>query len=386
MKLGMVAENPLEWLALASGYLPVPLGHTIVALWMARTLYTATRVGAFEALADGPHTAAEVAARCQTDTQATMRLMNALAGTEYVRPLRPKHTTTVQSQPYSRVARDAKDAVDGAASPCGETRYALTRLARRWLLADSPLSLRDGVLHQALDLRLMDHYETFIRTGEPLNIHETLTPDEWDIYQRGMRSGARLFAPEVAWRTPVPKGPRALLDIGGANGAFALALCRRHPTLHATILDLPQAIEHSRLRLTQELKDAGMEGRICLQAGDARCAELGEGAYDVIFISSLLHHFDDATARELIGRSARALRSGGFLVIQEIMRSESDGDHTGADQLGALADLYFGATSAAGTRSFGTFAAWQRAAGLRPLRPCHFRLAPGTGQQSARKP
>lgn len=380
MKLGIIAENPLEALALASGYLPLPLGHTIVALWMARTLYTATSLGVFEALAERPLTASGVAARCQTDPQATARLMNALAGTEYVRVLRPSR----KGLPSRSPERVCGGPDCSQSDQINQSRYALTRLARRWLLANSPLSLRDSILHQALDLRLMDHYETFVRTGQPLNIHETLTPEQWGVYQCGMRSGDRLFAPEVAWRTPVPRGARELLDIGGANGVFALAFCRRHPALHATILDLPQAIEQTRQWLMPELKDAAMVGRISLQPGDARCVELGERAYDVIFISSLLHHFDDATARDLIARSARALRSGGYLVVQEIMRA--DGDRTGADQLGALADLYFGVTSAAGTRSFSQFAAMQRAAGLRPLRPHHFRLAPGTGQQSARAP
>jgi hypothetical protein len=57
-----------------------------------------------------------------------------------------------------------------------------------------------------------------------------------------------------------------------------------------------------------------------------------------------------------------------------------------AGQLGALADLYFALTSAAGTRTFGELAAWQRAAGLDPRRPVRFRTLPGVGQQSATKP
>lgn len=32
---------------------------------------------------------------------------------------------------------------------------------------------------------------------------------------------------------------RRMLDVGGNSGEFALQVCRRHPDLRATVLDLP---------------------------------------------------------------------------------------------------------------------------------------------------
>jgi SAM-dependent methyltransferase len=102
-----------------------------------------------------------------------------------------------------------------------------------------------------------------------------------------------------------------------------------------------------------------------------------------VFVGQLVHHFDDVTGRALVRRLARALRPGGVLVVQEVMRTEPP---EAAGQLGALADLYFALTSAAGTRTFGELAGWQRAAGLVPRRPVRFRTLPGVGQQNATKP
>jgi hypothetical protein len=102
-----------------------------------------------------------------------------------------------------------------------------------------------------------------------------------------------------------------------------------------------------------------------------------------VLIANLVHHFDAATNRALVGRVARALRPGGILVIGEVIRPDSPG---ASGQIGALTDLYFAVTSEAGTWSFAEMAAWQRAAGLVPRRPLRLLTAPGGGLQIARKP
>ena len=44
-------------------------------------------------------------------------------------------------------------------------------------------------------------------------------------------------------------GRRALLDVGGGEGAFVLAAARRHPQLACTLFDLPAVVERARARL-----------------------------------------------------------------------------------------------------------------------------------------
>ena len=125
-----------------------------------------------------------------------------------------------------------------------------------------------------------------------------------------------------------------------------------------------------------------MGERVTHRAGDVLTTDLGEGAYDLIFISSLVHHFDDPTNRDLMKRIARALRAGGAVVVQEPIRRDSPTD---GGQTGALLDLYFALTSQAGTWSVGEIADWQRSAGLHPRRPVFLRSMPGSAQQSAVK-
>ena len=126
-----------------------------------------------------------------------------------------------------------------------------------------------------------------------------------------------------------------------------------------------------------------MGDRVVHRAGNALTDDLGEEAYDLVLIANLVHHFDDATNRELVRRVARALRPGGVLVIGEVIRPSAPGR---GGQIGALTDLYFAVTSESGTWSFKEMAAWQRAAGLVPRRPLRLITGPGAGLQIARKP
>ena len=170
-----------------------------------------------------------------------------------------------------------------------------------------------------------------------------------------------------------------MLDIGGSHGFFSVALCRRHPGLCAEVLDLPGAVAQAAPILARE----GLGERVVHRAGDALTEDFGEEAFDLVFISSLLHHFEPAQSRDVVRRAARALRPGGVLVIQELFALSSA---RRAGQVATLADLYFALTSKAGTLSVEDLADWQREAGLRPKRPVRFLSFPGAGQQNAVKP
>ncbi len=344
MRYGLIGDNPLEKAVIASGVLPAPMldGYAMVNT---KALVVAARAGVFDALAEGPMNAASVAERCGTDPRATEKLLNLLAGMRYLRASR--HGT-----------------------------YRLSRSARRWLLGEH--SVRDSVLMKELEWRWLDRLDEFVEDGEPLDVHGTMSHEDWGLYQRGMRSNAGAMAPLLARRVPVPKGARDMLDIGGSHGFFSVAICRRHPDLRATVLDLPQAVEHAAPLLAAE----GMGDRVVLRTGDALTDDLGSEAYDLIFMMSLVHHFDDATNRALMKRAADALRPGGVLVIGDSIRLAP---HE-TDAVGSFFDLYFAMTSRAGIWTHAEMADWQGEAGLVPRKPIGMPLSKGIGLQAADKP
>jgi predicted O-methyltransferase YrrM len=345
--LGVVPENPVEWVVLRLGLAPQPLIETHLAYTLARAVMLGTKLGLFDALADGEATAEQLASRLGTERRATEKLTFALAGAGYL------------------AERDGD-------------RYSLTKTSRRWLARESPLSLADKMLFQFIEWGWLEEAERFVRSGEPLAVHQSLDEQGWDLYQRGMRAMTAAFSKEAVRRTPIPKGARDMLDIGGSHGLYSVALCRRHENLRSTILDLPDAVEKAAPLLAAE----GMGERVVHRAGDALLDDLGEERYDLILIASLVHHFSAEQNIDLTTRVARALRPGGVFAIFDALRAPSARK---AGQVPALLDFYFALTSASGTWAPEEMASWQREAGLRPRRPIRFREVPGAGIQAADK-
>ncbi|HUR89519.1 MAG TPA: class I SAM-dependent methyltransferase [Ramlibacter sp.] len=346
MKLTVVGENPIERIVLALGLAPVTLMDTHMSFMRARAIMVGTKLGVFDALASGPLPAVAVAERCTTSAAATEKLLNALVGSGYLT--------------FNRGA------------------YGLSATARKWLLRDSARSVRDKVLFEFVEWTTTERFEEFVRTGEPADMHSSVSDREWGLYQRAMRALSGLVAPEIVRRTPMPAGATAMLDIGGSHGYIPVAMCRRYPNLRAVVLDLPAAIKHAAPILAHE----GMGDRVVHRAGDALTDDLGEREWDFIYVSQLLHHFDREANRAFVQRVARALRPRGVFVVLEMIRPASP---TSAGQVGALLDLYFAVTSQAGTWSIEEIAAWQRDAGLVPRKPIHLRTAPGAVEVVATK-
>src|SRR5690348_5226326 len=137
MKIGAIPESVVEWIALKLEIAPRALIDTHAAMLLARTVMAGTELKLFDALADRPLTAVEIAAACGSDPVATTLLLDALAACGYLR-FRNGH-------------------------------FELTRRARRWLLSSVPSSVRDKLLLQVAEWRWLETLEEFVRSGQPLD-------------------------------------------------------------------------------------------------------------------------------------------------------------------------------------------------------------------------
>jgi 2-polyprenyl-3-methyl-5-hydroxy-6-metoxy-1,4-benzoquinol methylase len=345
MRLGLVAGNPMEWLAKRLNLVPWPLIDTQMAFTLSRIVMVSSKIGLFDALATGPATADEIARRCDTNPEGTAKLLPTLVASGYLRAV-------------------------------GDS-FELTKSARKWLLSSSPHSLNDKLLFQFLEWDWMERAEELVRTGKQEDFHASLNDREWKLYQRGMSSLASSLADAVSRSVQIPAGATDLLDIGGSHGAYSVALCRKHAKLNAVVLDLPGAVRHAAPLLAAQ----DMGERVRHQVGNALTDDLGTEAYDAVIIVGVVHHFTEEQNRALAGKVARALRPGGTYTIADFFRLPHASK---ARQLPALMDFYFALTSRSGTWSPEEMAEWQRAAGLTPKKPKDL-PAGGIGLQSAVK-
>jgi SAM-dependent methyltransferase len=114
---------------------------------------------------------------------------------------------------------------------------------------------------------------------------------------------------------------RRLLDVAGGTGAFAITLCRRNPSLTATILDFPKVCDVA----AGYLAEAGLTDRIALLRGDARATDWPANQ-DAVIMSYLLSAVAEADLAPLLRRAHASLAPGGTLIVHDFMVTD---DHAG---------------------------------------------------------
>lgn len=346
MRYGTIPENLAERIALLAGKVPVPVLDSLFPLLTARSLMAGVKLGVFEALADGPLPAGEVAARRGLDPEATELLLRTLAFAGYI-----------EQQSVG---------------------YGLSRLGRRTMLPGGEMDLRGYLLWCFTQWEMIEHVEELVATGRGLDFHRTMTdPEAWGHYQRAMLELARLEAPLLAAKVPVKPGARRLLDLAGSHGFLGAAICRAHPPLRSLVIDLPAAIGHARALA----REAGIEDLVEHREGDLLSAEL-PGGQDVALLSNILHHFDGETNLATLRRVAAALTAAGTVAIWEMETP----DRSRKPNAGDCATFYFRLTSNARCYSAGDYAGWLGAAGFEKVRVIRPLLSPGQILVVGRKP
>ena len=353
MKVGTSPEGMIERALLALNQVPVPIPDTLFTAGLARSIMAATKFGIFDLLAEGPNTVAAIAAGANLNSSATAKLLHVLLAAGYVESL----DDNLQ-------------------------QFRLSALSKRWLVSTSAVSVAPFVLFNYENWKIIEHFETYLQTGEGLDFHAHYGPEEWKRYQRAMAAVAGSLAKETAAKLPAPPNPRKMLDIGGGHCRYAVEMCRRHKTLSAVVFDLPSAVEAAAPLLAEQ----GMGDRVLHIEGDATAADFGETLYDVVFMAQLAHHLIEDQNRDLAKRVARALKRDGVFAIWEQIAIHAPSEAKRRDRkLGTILDLFFGASSASGTWSIAQIQSWLTEAGLKALKPVALLRGPGTFMVCGRK-
>jgi SAM-dependent methyltransferase len=254
----------------------------LVGLMACHAVVAALRLGVFDALATGPATPAELAQRIDVDPYGLRILLAALTEVGYLE-------STADT-------------------------YANSPAAAHWLAGDGPWRAVLPLWVAMLDGQWSD-LDNSVRTGTPpatfyswLDQH----PAERELFhdlQRGLGTG---LAAELVELAEIPPNARKVLDVGGGEATFSIALCARHPMLSATVLDLPSIVPAGKERIAA----AGLAHRITLRGTDL-AHELEEQDQDVVLLCNVVHGFAPDRAMALVAECVRALRPGGTLLLLE---------------------------------------------------------------------
>ncbi|MDV3125650.1 methyltransferase domain-containing protein [Mycobacterium sp. 21AC1] len=127
----------------------------------------------------------------------------------------------------------------------------------------------------------------------------------------------------------LPSAPAEVLDVGGAEGAYALPLARQGYRVHL-VDPVPRHVEAAQ-RASAAQGDAPLAG---VQLGDARdLSHIADDSVDAVLMLGPLYHLTDVVDRgRALAEAKRVLRPGGVLLAAAISRYAStlDGLRTGA--------------------------------------------------------
>ena len=146
---------------------------------------------------------------------------------------------------------------------------------------------------------------------------------------RGMWPGALSCGRKLAAKVA---GASTVVDVGGGSGGLAVALCRAHPELAATVAELPAVASFTR-KLVDETEVASRVGVVAIDLLSENLA----GAYDAAVVRNVLQVLSAAQAEALLARVACGVRPGGRIFVWGWMLQ----DDRRTPELAALRNLAF---------------------------------------------
>jgi acetylserotonin N-methyltransferase len=210
-------------------------------------------------------------------------------------------------------------------------RVVLTDLAREHLVSTSPWFL-GPYFPRVSDRPIAVDLLEILRSDRPANFASRKDAADWhtametgqiaEEFTAAMDRRGRLLAQALAKNLDVDLGGRRrLLDIAGGSGIYACALAAHWSDLRASVFEKPPVDRIA----ARAIAARGFSDRVDVVVGDMLKDPLPSG-YDVHLLSNVVHDWDIPIVRQLLRASARALSSGGLLIVHDAyLNSEKSG-------------------------------------------------------------
>jgi ubiquinone/menaquinone biosynthesis C-methylase UbiE len=266
---------------------PLLVWETITGHQRSAALKAGVELGVFNALRDGPITAAELASRAGVAERPMRILCNFL---------------TVQGL----IAKS-------------DEHYSHTPTSATFLDSQSPASMAP-TLPFLMNEKIMEsaHLLTETIRRNRTALKEPLAGDEvreWVTFARSMQPMMAAAAEFIAGVILRSGTPAKVLDVAASHGLFGMAVARLAPQCEIVAQDFPSVLEVT----ADNARRAGIP--ITVLPGSAFTAELGTG-YDAVIVTNLFHHFDCSDNIALMKRFHAALSPGGRMLTLEFVPNE----------------------------------------------------------------
>jgi ubiquinone/menaquinone biosynthesis C-methylase UbiE len=258
-----------------------------------RVLSAALQLDLFSHIAQGSHTAAEIAQAAGASERGMRMLLDALAGLQLLGK--------------------------------GEERYSLTPVAENFLVRSSPNYL-GSMMENEHTWNAWSHLTEVVRTGKPVHVIEDQAKAE-EFFPMLVRS-LHVMNREPARRTAEALGAGTthhglrVVDVACGSGIWGIAVAEADTEARITAQDFPGVFNTTR----EFVKRHNLEDRFDFLPGDLKEVDFGSERYDLALLGNIVHSEGERSSRDLFRRIYRALRPGGRMVVIDMI---PDDERTG---------------------------------------------------------
>lgn len=270
---------------------PDRITEDLWASWRTQVLVTSIELDLFTHLATGRRTPKAIARSARASEEGVERLLNALVGLGYL--------TKKQK------------------------RYTLKPVAKEFLVRGKDSYRGDMAQIARLQGESLSRLTDVVRSGRPV--------ESVDVEERG-----RIFFPALvaalfpgnfaggqaalaALPKRIHKGIKKILDVASGSGAWSIAFAKAIPHSRVTALDFPEVTPITR----RFAKRFGVADRYDYIEDNLRKVDFGYECYDLVILGHIIHSEGARWGRKLVQKSYRALRSGGLLLVAEMVPNDT---------------------------------------------------------------
>jgi hypothetical protein len=287
----------------AIGSLPphVQLIQMGTASWVSAMVFVAAKLGLADYLADGPKSAAELAAVTGTHAPSVHRFMRTLASLGIL--------TERDEQRFAltTLGEALKSGAPGAA------RGTLMAFCSRWFWhgwEDMLYSLQTG----------NTGFEK--ATGMPIFEYLRQNPEEASYFSEAMVGFHGAEPPAVAEAYDF-SAFNVIVDVGGATGNMLAAILAKHLAPRGVLFDRSHVVNEAPALLASH----GVAERVTIEAGDFfQSVPAGGDAY---LLSHIIHDWNEEQCLTILGHCRKAIKPNGRLLIVEMVLPAGDTPHPG---------------------------------------------------------
>jgi ubiquinone/menaquinone biosynthesis C-methylase UbiE len=304
----------------------------IQQLWFAYApplmLEAAIRLKVFDVLDAGPKTVDQVASATGASTRGLRALMNGLTSLQFLSKKGDTYSLTPESNAFL---------VSGKAGFIGGMFKHTSQILPNWL-------------------KLVDA----VKTGKPVkSVNQEGTGADFfrefveDLFASGY-AAAQALANSLDLKSA--HKPLRVLDIAAGSGVWSIAIAKKYPDAHVTVVDWPGVIPVCQ-KVTSRM---GVADRFDYRPGDLLQLEFG-GGYQVATLGHILHSEGEQRSRQLLKKVFAALAPGGTIAISEMIPNE---DRAGPPHAMLFAINMLVHTDTGDTFTFSEMSRWLEEAGF----------------------